>query len=245
MADARIQTRIDFLKKNRPNDPEIKKLQKKLVGAPSDPGTPAAPAPEVPADPLPKAAVDYASDIAADSGVNEAFAPTLTDRPLQPDLNAARLQQQQELETYLSRDIDSAYEKARKAEEQRLFNTGNPAGSEQYKDAMRMLDDNFARQKGDIRAQALQFGGQELDRTFGMGETRRTNELGEQVTTNQTNMGNVGAFTDIDLAYKQLQEQKRQANQNASLTRAQIAKQGGGGGRSSTSTPIVESPFVG
>jgi hypothetical protein len=247
MTDARIQNRINFLKKNRPNDPEIKQLQKKLGSMPADPSAPEAapaPAPEVPAEPLPKVAVDYASEIAADSGVKDAFTPTLTDRPLQPDLNQARLQQQQELESYLSRDIDSAYEKARKQQEQQLFNRGVPVGSEQYTDSMKMLDDNFSRQRGDIRSQALQFGGQETERTFGMGETRRTNELGEQVTANQTNMGNVGAFTDIDLAYKQLQEQKRQANQNASLTRAQIAKQGGGG-RASTSTPIVESPFVG
>lgn len=241
MADARIQARIDFLKKNRPNDPEIKKLQSKLGSTPADP---AAPAPEVPAEPLPKASIDYASDIAADSGVNQAFKPELTDRPLQADLNQARLQQQQELETYLGRDIDSAYEKARKQQEQQLLNRGIPIGSEQYTDSMKMLDDNFSRQRGDIRAQALQFGGQELERTFGMGEDRRTNQLNEQVTANKTNMGNIGGFADIDLAYKQLQEQKRQANQNASLTRAQIAKQGGGG-RSSTSTPIVESPFVG
>lgn len=244
---ARQQERLAYLQKNRPGDPEIKELQKKLGNAPAA-TTPGAPAPEVPAEPLPKVAVDYASDIAADSGVNEAFKPELTDRPLQPDLNQARLQQQQELETYLSRDIDSAYEKARKQQEQQLFNKGIPLGSEQYTDSMKMLDDNFSRQKGDIRAQALQFGGQEIERTFGMGEDRRTNQLNEQVTTNKTNMGNVGAFTDIDLAYKQLAEQRRQANQNASLTRAQIAKQGGGGGgggRSSTSTPIVESPFVG
>lgn len=238
MADARIQKRIDFLKKNRPNDPEIKKLQSKLGGMPA--------APEVPAEPLPKVAVDYASDIAADSGANEAFKPTLTDRPLQSDLNQARTQQQQELESYLGRDVDAAYSKARQDFEQKMYNKGVAPGSPQWLDEMKSVDDNFSRQKGDIRAQALQFGGQEMERTFGMGETRRTNELGEQVTANQTNMGNVGAFTDIDLAYKQLQEQKRQANQSASLTRAQIAKQGGGGGgRSSTSTPIVESPFVG
>jgi hypothetical protein len=257
---ARQQERIDYLQKNRPGDPEIKELQKKLGGGQqggdisgiSGMGDPAAtppgtPAPEVPAEPLPKVAVDYASDIAADSGVNQAFTPELTDRPLDADLNQARLQQQQELETYLGRDIDSAYEKARKQQEQQLFNRGIPVGSEQYADSMKMLDDNFARQKGDIRAQSLQYGGQELERTFRLGEDRRAGELDEQLTTNKTNMGNVGSFADIDLAYKQLAEQRRQANQNASLTRAQLAKQGGGGGggRVSTSTPIVESPFVG
>lgn len=236
MADQRIQNRIDFLKKNRPNDPEIKKLQQKLGSSPT--------APEAPAPDISKTSENYASEIAADSGVTQPFKPELTDRPLQADLNAARLDQQQQLESYLGRDIDSAYEKARKRQEQQLFNRGIPVGSEQYADSMKMLDDNFARQRGDIRAQALQFGGQEMDRTFGMGETRRTNELGEQVTANQTNLGNIGAFTDIDLAYKQLAEQKRQANQANSIARQQLAKQGGGG-RASTSTPIVESPFVG
>jgi hypothetical protein len=255
MADARIQARIDFLKKNRPNDPEIKKLQSKLgggqqgqtiggVGGMGDPAaTPAAPM--TPAQPLPKVATDYASDIAASSGVNQAFDPNLSDRPLNDDLIQARLEQQQQLEDYLGRDIDSAYEKARKQQEQQLFNRGIPLGSEQYIDGMKMLDDNFARQRADIRAQALQFGGQEMQSTFQMGEEKRANQLNEQLAANQTNMGNIGAFSDIDLAYKNLQQQKKQANMQNSLAQQQLAKQGGGGGSSTTSAPIVQSPFVG
>jgi hypothetical protein len=237
---ARQQERLAFLKKNRPNDPEIKQLQKK-IGA--TPGAPAAPPP-----PLQESATNYAADIAAQSGVNQAFTPTLTERPLQADLNQARLGQQQELEDYLGRDIDAAYEQARKQEEQRLFNKGVPMGSEQYKDGMKMLDDNFARQRGDIRAQALQFGGQEMDRTFGMGEARRAGELSEQTGINQTNLGNMGVMTDIDLAYKQLAEQRRQANQGnkiqqgqLGIQRQQLARQGRGGGGSA----IAQSPFVG
>jgi hypothetical protein len=239
----RVETRIAWLKKNRPNDPEIQKLQSKMQSAPapSPDGTPA----PVQGEPLQEVASDYAGDVAAGAGLGDVFDPKLDDRPSQGDLLAARDARQKELESYLARDIDSAYSKARENLEQEMFNRGIPAGSQQFTDRMRMLDDNFSRQRADIRAQALQFGGQEFERDFQAGETRRTNQLGEQVTVNQTNLGNVKGLTDIDLAYKTLAEQRRQANQSAALTRAQIARQGGSGGGSGPAQPVINSPFVG
>ncbi len=238
----RVETRIAWLKKNRPNDPEIQKLQSKMQSAPA-PSPEGAPAP-VQGEPLQEVASDYAGDVAAQAGLGGAFSPKLTDRPLPPDLTEARRAQQQELESYLSRDIDSAYSKARESLEQEMFNRGIPVGSQQFTDRMRMLDDNFSRQRGDIRAQALQFGGQELERTFNMGETRRINELGEGVTMDDVNMGRVKGLTDIDIAYRTLAEQRRQANLQNQVANRSIAARGGGGG-SGPAQPVINSPFVG
>lgn len=240
MADARIQARIDFLKKNRPNDPEIAQLQSKLGAAP---GAPA------PAPPIDQRANQYASDLAVNGGVTQPFNPTLDARPGSGDLIADRQRQEQDLQGYLGRDLDSEYAKAKQMMEQDLYNRGQPIdpNNQGYKDSLKLLDDNFSRQKADIRAQALQFGGQEMDRTFGQGEQRRANQLNEQTTAYNTNLGGVSALSDIDLAYKQLAQQKQAQKQNYRLGQGQLglqrqalAKRGSGGGGGA----VAQSPFV-
>lgn len=243
MADLRQQQRLAYLLKNRPNDPQVKQLQAAGVTVPTA-GTPGAQA----APPIDERANQYASDIAA-GGVSQPFNPTLDARPGSGDLIADRQRQEQDLQGYLGRDLDSEYAKAKQMMDQDLQNRGQPIDPKNpaYQESLKLLDDNFSRQRADIRAQALQFGGQEMDRTFGQGEQRRANQLNEQTTSYNTNLGGVSALSDIDLAYKQLAAQKKAQQQTYKLGQGQLglqrqalAKRGGGG----SSSAVAESPFV-
>ncbi len=131
---------------------------------------------------------------------------------------------------------------------------------------MKVLDDDFARQRADVRSQALQFGGTEQERLFNENEQTRTNQYNEQAGTrnqrinevNQWSGAGTGAQIPQFLPYQGTQVNygspneigsaltaARQNNRQLSIAQQAANKAGGGGGGGRAPTPAVaSSPFV-
>ncbi len=209
---------------------------------------------------------ELALSLAGEGNLNQQFDPKLQDRIGSGDLINDRRRQEEELSQYLARDMDKNYDTKKQQLEQTLYNRGialDP-NNKQYQDHMREFEDTFARERGDIRAQALQFGGQEMDRTFGMNEQTRANQFNEQQGTRNQRIGEInqwaGAGTGAQIPnftpYQGTSVNYGSPNQiGLGLTAAQqnarqlkIAQQaanrvGGGGGGGSSQT-VATSPFV-
>lgn len=72
----------------------------------------------------------------------------------------------------------SSMDRTRNLQESKLYNQGIMPGSEAYKNAQ----DDLARQENDFRLGAIQSGGAEQSRLFGLGTQARGNALSEQMT---------------------------------------------------------------
>lgn len=108
-----------------------------------------------------------------------AFNPNLSARPLDADLNAARSQIEQSTYDRLTRDLEERQTRELDQLQQGLANQGVPQGSDLYRKAMDDFAKRYDRQRLEARQEAVQLGGQELERAFGIGERRRSGELSE------------------------------------------------------------------
>lgn len=208
-----------------------------------------------------------AESLIGQGGLGQAFNPNLDPRTSTGDFVADRRRQEQDLQNYLSRDFATNKAQEKNDIETALYSRGIPLDpmSDAYQRAMKSFDDKWARQEADVRAQALQFGGSELDRSFGMNEQRRANQFSEQQGTRQQQLGEVGAWSQFGQGAQLPQFQGFQgANYqigspveiNAALTAAQqnaqqlkmqkqaLNRQGGGGGGGAGQQPVEQSPFV-
>jgi hypothetical protein len=211
-----------------------------------------------------KSGRDIAQYLLENGGLNQQFDPQLTARVGTGDLLADRRAQEQELQGYLGRDLESDYAKRKAALDNEMYNKGIPPNPQnpEYKAQLQALNDDFARQRGDIRAQTLQFGGSEMERGFQMNEQRRANEFQEQLGTrgqrisdvsNLSRLGpgavlpNFGQFqgTNYDIPnpmdiYAALDQLKSNRVARKAAQQDMNRPQGGGGGGGSSVAP---SPF--
>lgn len=210
---------------------------------------------------------ERALQLAGQGGLDKSFTPELQARVGSGDLIADRQRQEQDLSAYLGRDLDTNYAKQKQDLEQTLYNRGIPLdpNNQQYQDQMKVLDDNFSRQRGDVRAQALQFGGQEMDRTFGQNEQVRANQLAEQSGIRNQNLGEINQWSNAGTGaqipsfqgYQGAQVNygspneiglgltaARQNAQQLKIAQQAANKVGGGGGGRAATPPVAASPFV-
>ncbi len=213
---------------------------------------------------------DYAMSLAGSSGLDKAFDPTLDPRTSTGDLVADRKRQEGELSDYLSRDFATKKAQDRNDFETSLYNRGIPLDpqNEAYKRAETEFNDNWNSKEADVRAEALQFGGTEMDRSFSQGEQRRANQLSEQTQVRGQRLGEVGAWAglgtgvqgpnfgpaqgvdyslsspvEIDQALKAGRISAQQAKTAMEAVR-KAGSGGGGGGSGAGKTAIETSPFV-
>jgi hypothetical protein len=222
---------------------------------------------------LSKTGGDAAKQIIEQGGLNKAFDPTLDDRVAQGDLMDWRRKQQEELEQYLTRNIDRDKARDLNELETRLYNRGIPLDrqAEAYDRAMEGLARDYDSRRADAAAQALKYGGEEAQRTFNMNEETRRNQMNEQVTTRGQNVNDVqtmstlgtgvivpqfnpftgGTYdvnspTEIELELRRAQEEAKRRKLEEQILKQQQNRGGGGGGTapSGNSGTVAQSPFV-
>lgn len=175
----------------------------------------------------------------------------LSPRMSQGDLNADRSRIEDELYGRYTKPIEQEYQRDKAAFEQRLASSGNPPGSPRYTQQMAEFEKRYDDRRSSARGQAVEAGGGELSRSFGMGETLRADQLGELGTFAGFGAGlrapNLPGFqapspyqlnnpTDISLKMKELE---------AAIKQMQRQSGGGGGGGGGSQPPPSTSPFFG
>lgn len=150
------------------------------------------------------------------------FTPNLTDRYSQGDVEADRQKMYDYALGYLTKDFDK--NKGRDQEElmQSLYNRGIAFSADpnsRYQQELAMHNKRYDDLRSDAEARALLSSGQEMERLYGINETVRGNQLGEQVGIRNQQLGEVAGLSGIDamarelaLKRQQLQIQKQALN---------------------------------
>ena len=133
------------------------------------------------------------------AGLNDAWNPDLTDLPMSGDLQAERARIEDQVFGRLTKNLDTNRARDKQELEQSLYNRGIGVGNPLYDQQMSEFNQRYDDLTTDARQRAAEVGGQELDRTFGMGWSQRQNELGEQGTIRGTNMSNVKDINQMSL----------------------------------------------
>lgn len=220
---ARVQQRLDWLKKNRPNDPEVKQLQARIKATPTQPQQPQQPGVEQPAGPaqpeLPPINMDvpqgaqpvsneYMSQLPSMPG-NEAFQP--------PPGSLYTPQEPQPYGQYQDTPLNQQ-------------NWGQQFGSMNYNANQGLMQQmQYAQQQGAFNPGSFQ---EQMDKAYNnvMSQFERTTQ--EQFAREQKDFQQMAAERGLDPngeAYKALQKQvfdrQDMARQNA-MSSAQQAAQG-------------------
>jgi hypothetical protein len=158
------------------------------------------------------------------------FNPNLTARTSTGDINKDRARIEDEVFSRYTKDLDQNYERDKQKLEAELLSRGVPMTPEstQYQRAMEELNKRYDNQRIDARQRAVEKGGEEFSRSFGIGEALRGNELNEQSGIRSQQIGEVGAFAGMGPGVRQ--DQFSQYNpfqaQLPDPTAVQAAKQG-------------------
>lgn len=181
-------------------------------------------------------ATDLARDRIADPAFQQPFQAELTDRPLTGDLGADRARIEEEVFGRLSRGMDQDQARAVEGVQQSLMNRGIPYSDDpnsRYQQEMRDVNERFDMARTDARQRAAEIGGSELERTFGIGEQTRANQMQEQLTPRQINLAETEAISQFGQPgvglYAGIREQRKARKQANRLARMQMARSGGGG----------------
>ena len=188
----------------------------------------------------------------ANAGLNDKFNPTLTPTSTTGDLEADRARIEEEVFGRLTKNLDTNRARDKQELEQSLYNRGIGVGNPLYNQQMEEFNQRYDDLTTDARQRAAEVGGQELDRTFGMGWTQRQNEMNEGKTINDVNMGNVKDINQMSLdtfatlfdiknrdealalqkyiAQLQSKTQTKTANISANASKSIAAMKSGGGG---------------
>lgn len=162
------------------------------------------------------------------------------------DLTGDRNRIENEVYDRLTRTTNQDYDREKQQLEQTLYNRGIPLdpSNPQYKSQMDSLNQRYDTLRSNARAQATELGGQELQRSYGMGLGTHQQQLADVGALQNLGIGfqtpaqaqfnapqfNFSNPTDIDLAMQQLKLQKQQ-----------LAQQNRGGGGAAAPEPT--SPF--
>jgi hypothetical protein len=186
------------------------------------------------------------------AGLNDKFDPKLTPTATSGDLMADRGRIEEEVFGRLTKNLDANKARDKQELEQSLYNRGIGVGNPLYNQQMSEFEERYDNMTTDARQRAAEVGGQELDRTFGMGWTQRQNEMSEGKTINDVNMGNVKDINQMSLdtfatlfdiknrdeamalqkyiAELQSKTQTKTANISANASKSIAAMKSGGGG---------------
>jgi hypothetical protein len=174
------------------------------------------------------------------------------------DTVADRARIEDEVYNRLTKNTDADFARRKEQMDQTLYNRGiniNDPSDPVYKQNMQALSDEFNGIRADARSQAVQLGGQEYTRSYGIGLGQHQQNLNDANQLQQQGVGlqlpqfqgyqapsmQPGTSTSaMDLAYKTLAEQQRQANMQ---NQTQL-KLGNRTGAASTQQPQDESPFA-
>lgn len=204
-----------------------------------------------------------------DPGFSKSFQPQTDKRVGSGDLIADRKRQEQELANYLGRDVDTNYAKDKEMLDQRLYSQGisTDPQNERYKAELKQLNDQRARDRQGVNAQALQFGGQEMDRTFGQNEQTIANQYSQGMQSHQQQFNDVSNLSNLGPGARIPQFDPYQGynyalpsptNISSQLDQAKIQRKqlqiqqqalnkptgGGGGGTGAGSGTGASSPFI-
>lgn len=183
----------------------------------------------------------------------QTFNPNLTARTGTGDLIADRQRIEGDVYSSLTRGLDDQYSKDKNATLQGLANRGIAPGNRAYQEALKQLDQRYDDQRLSAKTQATQLGGQEYERSFGIGETTRANDLATQQGIRNQQFGEVGALSQMGpglyqqnfqgftptqlqgldvagtkLGYMAANTNQQQADQNYQLALKRMAAGGGG-----------------
>lgn len=189
------------------------------------------------------------------TNLQNAFDPVLSARQSSGDLNADRGRIEQDIYGRLTRDLEGDYKRSREQNEQTLRNKGIPFSADpnsRYQQELGALDRRFDDARLTARQTATQLGGEEFSRQFGIGETLRQNQLGEQSGVRNQRIGEQTALSAIgqpgyQASQSNLTNQQQLANQLAianiqartskDVARIQNKRRIGGGGGTTSSAP--------
>jgi len=127
-------------------------------------------------------------------GYQTDFAPELADRWSSGDLEADRARIEDEVFGRLTRGLDEDQTRALEAKKQELFNKGIPYSNDpnsRYQQEIGDINERFDLARTDARQRAVEVGGTEYSRAFGIGEQLRGNQLSEQTGIRQQNLGEI------------------------------------------------------
>lgn len=241
--NAKQQTRLNYLKKNRPNDPEVKKLQRMAsqggVAAPAGPAP--APAPLPPAPEAPKTspgAVSNLGNYAAAGAANEFIQKGPLDVSGQPQIfnTGGIMGDTRQLSDTIYKDATRDYAQARQDElvqtEQTLMQRGipyNPDPNSLWGKSMEQINKRYERMDQQARAAADQVGFQN--------QAQLTNaNTGANQAFVQGAISAYQAPADAAIGLSGIYQGNQQVQNQTRLTPAQVAalnRSNRGGGRPS------------
>lgn len=209
---------------------------------------------------------NYALQQLGNGQFGQAFNPQLTGRMNSGDLNADRQRIEDSVFKSLTRNLQR--DRSRDMEEfnQQMANRGIPVGSELYNKQQQELNQRYDDMSQNAMGQAVQFGGDEFSRGFGIQEQLRANQFNEQQGTRNQGLGEIGALSGIgpglrtsnfqgyqgvgydltdpvatDLAYKA----NRRDNRAANAALRQLGRGRGGGQPQQPPSPFYSDTFGG
>ena len=249
------QKRLKKLKSFRKDPSQIPQAGEEVIPQ-AGPGTPYG-TPKAGAKGLATSVANIANEN-LDAATDQAFKPfdfnALPAAPVTQDLAGERARIEQTIGERLTRGFADDKEQERQALEQRLAERGIAPGSgELYKNEMDRFQQRWDDRYDDARSRAVEMGGTEFERSFGIGRLGRSDAIGEQVLGRQLPMEQLQSLMSIwqspaQLAkgYQDYQQQlklqrighkqaKDLASHQASL---QPAIPGGGGGDAVPPPPL-------
>lgn len=136
---------------------------------------------------------------------NQAFNPNLTERTTTGDINKDRARIEDEVFARYTKDLDQNYDRDKQKLEAELVSRGVPLTPEsvQYQRQMEELNKRYDNQRTDARQRAVEVGGQEFSRSFGIGEQLRGNQLNEQSQIRTQQVGETQAFAGMGPGVKE------------------------------------------
>ena len=155
--------------------------------------------------------------------VENAFNPfdfdALPQAPNTQDLAGERKRIEDELYGNFTQDFEGDKAQERNQLEQSLIERGiDPGSGEQWQNELDRFDRGWQRRYDDARGRAVAGGGQELERSFGIGRLGRSDALGEQVLGREFGLNQLGNLmgigsnpANIQLQYQQMKNSKNQA----------------------------------
>lgn len=176
------------------------------------------------------------------------FQAQLADRIGQEDLEGFRQNTYDQQYGYLTRDLGQQEQLAGQDVAQGLADRGIPYSADpnsRYQQEMKDYNNRFDRARGDARAQANQFAGQEMQRYFGINEQTRANQASEQYQQRNQRLGEIGTLSGVGMqnvtTLEGLKDVDAALKQQKKLQIMALNKQGSGGG----SAPANPNPFEG
>jgi hypothetical protein len=119
-----------------------------------------------------------------------AFNPQLTNRTLTGQLDADRSRIEDSVFNRLTKNVNRDFDREKETTEQTLLNRGIPLdpGNPLYKRTMDELNERKNQTLESARGQAVEMGGNELQRSYGIGEGMRSNDFSQQLGTSGQNL---------------------------------------------------------